>query len=416
MHRVVWAAFLISRLVVIATSMAARIDFGAAAAPAANSRRAGGYITWLFLSSVQQWDSSWFLSVATRGYGVNKSSTAFYPLYPAATHVMSWLVGSPATAGFLLSLVAFVAGLYVTYALVRLDFAEDVAAATVLLLAFFPTSLFFSAVYSESLFFLLSVTTIYEARRGRWVWAGVFGFFAALTRNSGVFLVLPVAILMLYGPCADGGRRLASCAGADQRKGWRVLLPRFRPPWRAIATLLIPCGLLTYLAFLQVRYGWGLAPFHAETAWGRGMTDPFTGLLRSASAAYDGVRQLLHGPQLPTYSYDPVSPGVPTIGSLVNILMFGFLLLGIAGTVGIFHRQPLAYGVYASLVVLLSLAEPMKWQPLTSLPRFLMVVFPFFIWAAERLQRRGWLPYVLGASSVLLGYCTTMFATSRFVA
>jgi hypothetical protein len=414
MHRAIWGSFLISRVVVIATGMAAKIDFGTPAHLATWWPAPGGYFGSLVFASVERWDSGYFLAVATNGYGAGKDLTAFYPLYPALIHVSSWFVGSPITAGFLISLATFVGALYATYALVRLDFSEDVAVATVLLLAFFPTSLFFSAVYSESLFLLLSVATIYEARRSRWIWAGVLGFLAALTRNSGVFLIVPVAILMLYGPCADGSRRVWRSASSPQQSGWRVLLPKFRPPLRGIGILLIPCGLFVFLGYLQVRYGWGLAPFHAEAAWGRESTNPASGFWQAASAAYESVRQLLHGPPPPAFAMDAGWGLMPS--SLGNIIFFAFLILGLVGLVGVFRRQPFAYGAYAFLVIVLSLAEPVKVQPLLSLPRFLMVLFPLFVWAAERLQRRTWLPYMIGASAALLGYCTAMFATWRFVA
>ncbi len=88
-----------------------------------------------------------------------------------------------------------------------------------MLVAFFPMAFFFSAVYSESLFLALSVGCIWQARTGRWAWAGVLGGLAAAERNSGVMLVVPVVLLFLYGPREDavaarpGVGRLA--AGAD---------------------------------------------------------------------------------------------------------------------------------------------------------------------------------------------------------
>ena len=69
-----------------------------------------------------------------------------------------------------------------------------------LLVAFFPAALFFSAVYSESLFLLLSVGAVLAARQGRWAWAGALAALAALTRNSGVLLLVPLALLFLYLP------------------------------------------------------------------------------------------------------------------------------------------------------------------------------------------------------------------------
>ena len=66
---------------------------------------------------------------------------------------------------------------------------EDVARHTVLFLAVAPTSLFFGAVYSESLFLLLTVATFLAAERGRFWQAGAVGGLALLTRSAGVALV-----------------------------------------------------------------------------------------------------------------------------------------------------------------------------------------------------------------------------------
>ena len=44
-----------------------------------------------------------------------------------------------------------------------------------LLVAFCPMAYLFSAVYSESLFLALSLGCIWQARMGRWAWAGLLG-------------------------------------------------------------------------------------------------------------------------------------------------------------------------------------------------------------------------------------------------
>ena len=51
--------------------------------------------------------------------------------------------------------------------LAALELGERDARGTVLLVAFVPTAVFFSAVYSESLFLLVSVGAFLAARHGR---------------------------------------------------------------------------------------------------------------------------------------------------------------------------------------------------------------------------------------------------------
>src|SRR5919202_251794 len=85
--------------------------------------------------------------------------------------------------GVLISNLALLGALAVLYRLVRLDYGDTVATRTVWLFALFPTAFFFSAVYAEALFLLLTVASIYCARTDRWGRAAAFGFLAALTRN-----------------------------------------------------------------------------------------------------------------------------------------------------------------------------------------------------------------------------------------
>jgi hypothetical protein len=53
---------------------------------------------------------------------------------------------------------------------------------------------------------------------------------------------------------------------------------------------------------------------------------------------------------------------------------------------------------------------------LASLPRYQVVVFPLFMWAAWWLERRRLTTPGIAALAVLLGLFTAEFATWRFVA
>ena len=106
-----------------------------------------------------------------------QSNVAFFPLYPNLIRVVHYLVPLSGDAGWLLvgitvSNAALVVALIYLYQLVRLDFDQSTAARTVLYLCVFPTTLFLSAVYSESLFLALIVSAFYYARSGRWLVVG----------------------------------------------------------------------------------------------------------------------------------------------------------------------------------------------------------------------------------------------------
>jgi hypothetical protein len=284
-------------------------------------------------------------------------------------------------------------------------------------------SYFFSAVYTESLFLALSVGCIYQARLGRWGAASALGGLAAASRNSGVMLAVPLVLLYLYGPRADAGVRSPSRrdARADQRttaaRTLANIVVRIRPRYAIGPELawvaLVPAGLAAYVAWLALKTGNGLAPFHAQQVWFRHFAGPFGGVWDGLVAAWDGLRQLVHGPPPPIYFAKAGGDALMVAGQ--NLMLLGFLVAGAVACVGAFRRLPVAYGAYALAALALPLSYPVTPQPLASLPRY-EVVFPLFMWAAVWLQERRWAEPALAANALLLGLFTAEFATWRFVA
>ena len=107
------------------------------------------------------------------------------------------LVGSDAVAGVVISVVSTAAALIMLHRLTELELGRKAADSAVLLIAFAPLSFFFTAVYTEALFFALSLGSVYAARRERWWLAAVLAGMAAVTRVTGVVLVIPLAIMRL---------------------------------------------------------------------------------------------------------------------------------------------------------------------------------------------------------------------------
>lgn len=336
-----------------------------------------------------RWDSVWYLRIAQHGYA-SPASAAFYPLYPLLIRAGSTLLGPPLVVGSLISLAAATIALVLVHRLSRLDMNESQSRLTVLLIAFFPTALFLSAVYSESLFLALSVGSVYAARRDRWAWAGTLGAAAAATRPEGVLLVVPLGLLFLYGPREGGVAR----AG--------LLRSRYRLTPAAAWVGLVPAALIGYMLFMAAS-GHGLfAPFHAEGVWGRRFVGPLDGIV----AAMKGIRGNLMTIQLGI----PVQPH--------DLIDVGFLLFALAGLESCRRRLPLPYFAYG----VVSLAEAVSYpstgsEPLLSLPRFVLVIFPVFMGWGARLgdrPRPSWA--MLGISAALLAVFSGLWATWAWVA
>ena len=150
-----------------------------------------------------RWDSFWYESIVDssnpflpQGY----SNANFFPFYAWA----SWLVSLPLqpfleysqafyVGGILLSHIAFFLGLVGVFRIAEAMAGHDAAGRAVWLMAFFPFSFFFAAVYSDSLYFCLSVWAFRSVQTGRWTTAAALAAMAALTRITGFVLIAGVA-------------------------------------------------------------------------------------------------------------------------------------------------------------------------------------------------------------------------------
>jgi Gpi18-like mannosyltransferase len=102
--------------------------------------------------------------------------------------------GNTLASGLLVSGIAFLASLIAIYQTALLESGDEKTAfRTSLYLASFPAALFLVASYSESIFLLGAILSLYNARKGRWLAAGLWGAVAAVTRIPGAALVVPLA-------------------------------------------------------------------------------------------------------------------------------------------------------------------------------------------------------------------------------
>jgi hypothetical protein len=372
-------ALWVSRLLVWAVGAAAAALWGLSARvnlfdPGAVTRPFGPAGNAL-AAPLARWDSVWYLAIANDGYPADDPRrAAFFPLYPLLVRAANAVVGSPIVAGALVSLVCFAVALVLLHRLTELELGAPAARATVWAIALFPGAVFFSAVYSEALYLALSVGCLYAARTGRWGWAGTAGALGAATRSAGVLLVVPLAVLWL----ARGERRARD----------------------AVWIALVPAGLVAFCAALGLGGGDALAPFHAQDIWLRHFAGPFAGVWDGTTAAWRGVHHL------------------DDKASRADVVLFCFLVLAVPAVVGTVRRLPAAYGAYVLAALALPLSYPVGPQPLMSLPRFLAVLFPLFMWLGAWLAAGGRARRVavLAPSAAGLVAVTAVFATWHWFA
>ncbi|MBI2599760.1 hypothetical protein HYW43_02455 [Candidatus Daviesbacteria bacterium] len=279
-----------------------------------------------FLSSFSNWDGGHFLAIAQKGYQEN-FQYAFFPFYPMVIKTLTQFTNNFLLSGVLISLLSFYFGLQILYKLIILDFDKKIALKIIAALAFFPTSFYFLTAYSEGLFFLLVVLTFYFLRTNKLFLATIFAVLVSGTRLAGLAVVLA---LILEVQLTRG----------INKKNWFVLFS--------------PLGFLAYVWFL---YNQTSDPFYfltAERYWQRELVVPIFGF-------WDTIKNVTT-PNFLTSHFNPVLD-----------LLFAIFGLGLA--IRSFRFLPISYSVYAFV----SIALPLFTPTLSSIPRFLLPIFPIFI-------------------------------------
>jgi hypothetical protein len=239
-----------------------------------------------------------------------------------------------------------------------------VAKLAIISLLVFPTSFYFGSVYTESLFLCLIIWSFYLARKGKWVWASLAGIFASATRIIGT-LLFPALIL------------------------------RKRSPW----LVLIPVGLVAYMFFLQQTTGDLLRFLHALPIYGEQRSSTPVFLLQVFYRYFFKI--------LPNLNYSYFAGTFPVLLELFTALVF--LDLAFIS----FWRFKADYAVFLFLGYLV----PTLSGSFSSLPRYVLVLFPAFILLAEFfVKRKFWKYLYLTISAIILAICLTLFARGFWVA
>src|SRR5216684_1002436 len=127
-----------------------------------------GNDTWLggaqWYHRLLRWDSEWYKIIASDGYKYDgdpglTQTVVFYPLYPSLSRLVSEVLRiDVADSMLLVANLAAALAVLLLFKLVRERFGDRTALATVAMISFFPSSIFLSAGYTESLALLLMVS------------------------------------------------------------------------------------------------------------------------------------------------------------------------------------------------------------------------------------------------------------------
>lgn len=216
----------------------------------------------------------------------------------------------------------------------------------------FPNSFFYSCFYRESLYLLTTSACFYFFLNKKYFWSGFLGFFASLTRVTGVIIFLAFAIELL----------------------WKYLKKKELPKRESLFLLLIPCGLIAYMVFLAWKFNEPLAFVKIQDLWSR---DERVFPLITLINYWKNINFMF--PQNPINS-------VGFLNTFFSSFFLGILLFSIV-------KKPL--NISLLIFAFLSIFLPLSTGTTQSMMRYMMTIFPIFIilgyWSRKNCYFYGFL-------------------------
>ncbi|HWA52025.1 MAG TPA: mannosyltransferase family protein [Patescibacteria group bacterium] len=281
-------------------------------------------------------DGEHYLSIAQNGY--QPLEYFFFPLFPLLIRFLtiSKSLINFAWTGIIISNLFFLISLFFLYKLVKIDYSDKIAKPVMLLLLLFPTSFYFGNIYTESLFFLLAILSFYFARKKNYLVAAFFVALASATRVIGIFL-LPVIFVEWF---------------FERRHNYLEFLE---------ILIISPIGLLYYMYFLLKETHDPLIFVHQVSIFGQQRS---SSLVILPQVIYRYIFEIF--PHV-SYLYFP--------NVFTTYLEFSFAILFLALIIfGVFKLR-LSYSLYAAVAFII----PTLAGSFSSMPRYILVIFPVFI-------------------------------------
>ena len=329
-------------------------------------------------------DGVHYLTIAENGY-VAGHTQAFFPVFSQLIRLVKGFLGvNILESGLIVANAASLLAVLVFWRLLRLDYSQTLSRRILWLFLLFPTSFYLVSVYSEGLFLALVFLSFLAARKGNWLVAGLVGAVASATRPVGVFL-FPALLVEFWEQKKIKNEKLKT----------KKFLMRDAADFMAIC--LVPLGLGVYMIYLQQHFGDALMFLHSQPAFGADRSDRIV-LLYQVLWRYI---KMLMTVQLGSLLYFRV------LQELVSSLVF--LILAVVS----FKKVRLSYAVFA----ILSFITPTLTGTFSSMPRYVLVMFPAFIVLGKWFENRDRLwRFWIGLSVILLIIDVSLFLTGRWVA
>lgn len=214
-----------------------------------------------FFKNCADGDGRWYTEIVDDGYQYctdRMSNAAFFPAYPAIAYVVKNVTGCRTELSLLIvSNVCMALGVVIfrEYLACRFkDWCQESLDLTIAILCYFPTTMFWRMTYTESMFFLCVIGTLYAMeRRCNWLLIALLAGLSTSVRTVGVALVVPL-LFQLW----------------EERTTWKSLASRV-----LIAVPLSFWGLAAFIVFQWVYLDEPLAFLKAQKFWEFAKIPPF---------------------------------------------------------------------------------------------------------------------------------------------
>jgi Gpi18-like mannosyltransferase len=330
-----------------------------------------GISHWNAESAFLHWDGFWYKEIVDTGYdnayppyspgddacSLNSDTClrnfAFFPMYPMLVKGLTILGVNSFVAGFLVSNVLFLGAILLLFKLAMSIFNDEKKAYLVAFaMMFIPSAYVFAAYMTESTFVFLLILAYYFAFNKKWLLAGFVGMLLSATRNTGVFFGISYLLIFLE----------------QNNFNWKLI---FKDKKFLIGMALIPLGLLFFMLYLKLTVGDPLAFVNVQVYW-RGPQASVNPILGFIKSFYVWIYEV----NIYNHIYD-----------IAYFFAFaGLFLLNLKK-----KWLPLSLST-----ILLWIVIPMTIGSTKALPRYAIVLFPFYLF----------LPFVLKNKLLKIAYFT----------
>lgn len=330
-----------------------------------------------------QWanfDGVHYIMIAQNGYTSIYSgiTQAFFPLYPLTIKFLSFFIHNFLFSGLLIANIFFLASLLVFKRfLISIKINPYFP---LLLLLCFPTSYYFGAVYNESLFMFLSLSSCLLMEKKKWLLASLFISLAAATRITGLFLIIPLLGLYVSGVSLKNNKIIIKAS---------------------VYVLIAALGFLAYSLYLYKNFHDFFYFATVQSKFGASRQTDKIILLYQVIWRYLKMFWTVNIKSLLFFTI--------TQEFMATMSVLGLIILGFFKPIKSLNRFYLFYALAALIL-------PTLTGNFSSMPRYVLVLFPIFIILDKLFKKRWQKTIIIFTFTILLIINTMLFLRGYWIA